>query len=576
MRAWPNRMATRDGYGTRDNVVWLAMEGLSWAAETVPWDVWRLSAGGVATVAMAFGWRRAVLSNVRHVGTGDNGSLVRAAAIGRREIATHLLTLVSAIRGIDHLAGSDISVEGWENVQPLIGRRGIVVVAPHCGSYPVLGMVMLNRLRELGFNGRFATMLRLFKPLGSHAVMDWFQERLESQDVTVIPTDAPPATVARRLVSTLHRGGIAVLFVDEPSESASLPVAFFDAQIQMPVGPVRLARASGAVIVPCCATFEPGERHHLRIGQPIEPSESDESTLAAIAKAFEPVVARNLEQWSMLTPIWERRQESGTSLADLHLHTRSSDGLLEVADWVEAMPEHDVKVIAITDHDHLATVARAKRREIEDSPSIIPGVEITARGRVVHVGVLFPDQLPTGLIPPGRPISEVVRWARQVPGSIVVLVHPLPILWRYQLWRLRRDGLLPDAMEIAFPLAGWRSRRLEQAAVELNVARLGGSDGHLSTGQLGSFATRFPGSTVDDLIEAIRCRTTEPVYPEVKSSDAKIPTRVYVHQFAYSWLYPFRRRPAIQRVRQRLLGRIGQPHNTCERTQRRAVPRGSE
>lgn len=553
---WPTplpSLSAPENYRPLDRSVWQSMNVLSRAAAGVPWWVWRVSSCIVAVIAMGFHWRRAVVANVRHVRGREGESKLNERIIGSQQIATHLLTLISAIRGNDHLDDGDIAIDGWDNIQPLIGRRGIVVVAPHCGSYPVLGMMMANRLRQLGFTGQIATMLRLFQPFGSHAVMDWFADRLAGEGLTVLSTDAKPSVIARQLISTLRGKGIVILFVDEPSQAASLPVSFFDAEIQMPIGPARLARAAGAMIVPCCATFEPRERHRLTVGRPFEPAESDQTTLDAIAASIEPFIRDHLAQWSMLTPIWGECTHPGTSLADLHLHTFASDGLLRINDWTSEMPAKSIEVIAITDHDHLATVARAKRRKRIDTAHVIPGVEITARGRAVHVGVLFPDQLPDRLIPPGQPISDVVRWARQVRGSVVILVHPLPVLWRYQLWRLRLDGLLPDAMEVAFPLAGWRSERLSEAAVALNIARLGGSDGHIFAGQLGSFATRFPGNSVDDLIEAIHRRTTEPISMSAERRPARPSATVYVQQCVYSWLFPFRALPVIRKVRQRLL-----------------------
>ena len=103
---------------------------------------------------------------------------------------------------------------------------------------------------------------------------------------------------------------------------------------------------------------------------------------------------------------------------------------------------------------------------------ILPGVELTARGRIVHLGVLFSQEIPEELPAPGTPLIELVRWARAIPGSLVVLVHPLPLLWRYQLRRLARAGALPDAIETRFPLVGWRSERLEQAARVAEEKRL--------------------------------------------------------------------------------------------------------
>jgi hypothetical protein len=183
---------------------------------------------------------------------------------------------------------------------------------------------------------------------------------------------------------------------------------------------------------------------------------------------------------------------------------------------------------------------------------VIPGVEITARGRIVHIGVLFPDEVPTHLPKAGTPLLEVMRWARSIRGSIVILVHPLPFLWLGQLKKLAAAGLLPDAIETVFPFAGWRSQAIERVAEHYGLAKLGGTDAHLMPSQLGTYVTQFPGSTARDLITAIHERTTQPV---ARESRAAVPVQVYGLQSIYSWLLPFKRLPAVPGLRRRLLDR---------------------
>ena len=166
-------------------------------------------------------------------------------------------------------------------------------------------------------------------------------------------------------------------------------------------------------------------------------------------------------------------------------------------------------VIAVTDHDHVDTVRAWKAKGGAGHQAVMPGVELTARGRIVHLGVFFSEDVPEVLPPPGTPLIELVRWARTVPGSLVVLVHPLPGLWRLQLRRLSRAGALPDAIETRFPLVGWRSRRLEQAAREYGLAIVGGTDAHLMPGQLGQHVTVFPGRPIEDLVSA--CASGPPI-----------------------------------------------------------------
>jgi hypothetical protein len=277
-----------------------------------------------------------------------------------------------------------------------------------------------------------------------------------------------------------------------------------------------------------------------------------------LAGALEMLVSQNLNQWAMLTPIWIDEKPGtpappeGHSYADLHLHTHGSDGLLHAEEWIDAARDGAIRVIAVTDHDHIETVRDWKRRDPEGTRHVIPGVELTARGRIVHLGVLFPEEVPTCLPRPGTPLLDLVRWARGVEGSIVILVHPLPLLWRHQLRGMAHAGLLPDAIETRFPFSGNRAATIERAAREYGLAPLGGSDAHLTPGQIGGHATLFPGETVEDLLLALRGRRTRAV---TLPRAGRIPRGVYAMQSVYSWLLPFRGVPGVPALRAGLLRR---------------------
>ena len=361
--------------------------------------------------------------------------------------------------------------------------------------------------------------------------------------------------MASQLRGVLDAKGIVVLFVDEPTPTPSLDIPFFDSLVKLPAGPVRLAQATGSIIIPCVVMFGKGRTVTVELRPPIEPVGTPTEMLTTIARALEPLIDEHLDQWAMLTPIWLTDTQApppGHSYADLHLHTVGSDGLLEIDAWVDEACSSAVSVLAVTDHDHIASIRAWHAADRDRGRCVIPGVEITARGRIVHVGILFPTQVPAELPKPGTPLLEIVRWARSIPGSIVVLVHPLPFLWRGQLRRLAAANLLPDAIETRFPFAGWRNQAIERAADEYGLAKLGGSDAHLMPAQLGQYVTQFPGETVDDLLLAIRHRTTRAVVRPVR---VRVPAQVYGLQSIYSWLLPFQGLPLVKRARTRLLHR---------------------
>lgn len=545
-------------YSRTDRIVLKGIVACSWVAWAVPWPIWHVLSSATGLAVMFRQKPRAVaLANIRHVRHLNPPPGPVAWYLGAQQNATHAKTIIGTLQAGVRLPdpAKRLEMNGTEHIVPYLNQRGIIIVAPHAGPYPTLGLMASDWLRERGFTGELAIVARLFRPFRSGTLMDWFIETFQKSGARIIPVDQSPLRMASQLRGVLDAKGIVVLFVDEPTPTPSIDIPFFDSKVKLPAGPVRLAQATGSIIIPCVVTFGKGRLVTVDLEPAIEPVGTPTEMLTAIAKALEPLIDEHLDQWAMLTPIWLTdtwTPPPGHSYADLHLHTVGSDGLLEVDAWVDQARQSAVSVLAVTDHDHFATIRDWHAAGGEGRQRMIPGVEITARGRIVHIGVLFPEAIPAELPKPGTPLLEIVRWARGIEGSIVVLVHPLPFLWRGQLRKLAAANLLPDAIETRFPFAGWRTRGIEQAADEYGLAKLGGSDAHLMPAQLGQYVTQFPGETTDDLIRAIRERTTLAI---ARPPRARVPAQVYGLQSIYSWLLPFRRLPLVPKARAGLLRR---------------------
>jgi lauroyl/myristoyl acyltransferase/predicted metal-dependent phosphoesterase TrpH len=543
-----------------DRTVLAALKALTRIAWVIPWPIWSALAGIGGFASMLSQRRHVVLANVRHARSETPPRRVVAWYIGAQQIATHLRAVFATLRAGFRLPDTtnNLILEGIEGVRPYLGQRGVIIVAPHAGPYTMLGLMGRRWLAEQGFSGELAIVARMFRPFRSGALMHWFMDYFTRAGITVIPVHEPPQSMAKRLKNVLENNGIVVLLVDEPTPTPSAVVPFFDSAIKMPLGPVRLARATGSVIVPTIASYEPGRKMKIRLAEPQSPQGSVKEEMNRLAGALETLVSENLNQWAMLTSIWIDEKPStpvppdGHSYADLHLHTQGSDGLLHAEEWSDAARNSAVRVIAVTDHDHIETVREWKQRDPENTRHVIPGVELTARGRIVHLGVLFPGEVPASLPRPGTPLLDLVRWARGVQGSIVVLVHPLPILWRRQLRGMARAGLLPDAIEARFPFSGNRAATIERVARKYGLAVLGGSDAHLTPGQIGANATLFPGESVEDLLRALHDRGTRAVS---LPRPGRIPGSVYAMQSLYSWLLPVRGLPGVPAMRTVLLRR---------------------
>ena len=83
--------------------------------------------------------------------------------------------------------------------------------------------------------------------------------------------------------------------------------------------------------------------------------------------------------------------------ADLHLHTRLSDGTLSVEELLALSKRKGLRCISITDHDNLDSFKIAEEPAKEIGLEIIPGIEISAvwQGKDIHILGYFCD--PTNL-----------------------------------------------------------------------------------------------------------------------------------------------------------------------------------
>ncbi len=81
--------------------------------------------------------------------------------------------------------------------------------------------------------------------------------------------------------------------------------------------------------------------------------------------------------------------------ADLHCHTKLSDGSLGIDELVLLAKKSNIKTIAITDHDCLAGTVRGKIIGDRNGVEVIPGVEISAtdkkRNSKAHILCYLPE-----------------------------------------------------------------------------------------------------------------------------------------------------------------------------------------
>jgi predicted metal-dependent phosphoesterase TrpH len=199
--------------------------------------------------------------------------------------------------------------------------------------------------------------------------------------------------------------------------------------------------------------------------------------------------------------------------ADIHIHTTHSDGMATVAQVFEFVEnETDLDLIAITDHDMFdgADEARnlAARRNFRFQ--VLTGMEITTiEGHLLALGLDKPVRSLMGL---DKTIAQIHEQ-----GGIVIAPHPMSwmirSIGRNGLLRIHRnphDEIYFDGFETLNPsLAGWvvakQARALNVRVLQL--AETGGSDSHFLP-TIGTAMTIYPGTSADDLLRALKEKTT--------------------------------------------------------------------
>lgn len=156
--------------------------------------------------------------------------------------------------------------------------------------------------------------------------------------------------------------------------------------------------------------------------------------------------------------------------AELHVHSRYSDGLDNVEKILRKAIEKRIEVISITDHDtidgSLSAIELVEAEKLEIA--VIPGVEIsTTSGHLLAYGILQD-------VEPGLSMEETCRRVKEMKG-ISALAHPFDI-FRKGTIRIN-DFRFVDCVEV-FNAKSYFNFFAELFARKFGKHGIGGSDAH--------------------------------------------------------------------------------------------------
>lgn len=210
------------------------------------------------------------------------------------------------------------------------------------------------------------------------------------------------------------------------------------------------------------------------------------------------------------------------SYIDPHIHTTFSDGMSAPAQVVEQASRNGLQLIAVTDH-HLIDGALAAKEYAQTYPdlglAVIIGLEHHTEDG--HLIILFPNEqkaVDSKSLP--ESLTEAIIEARKS-GALTIIPHlDMPL---HGISSRHRAIALADGIEVLngylqvfrhFP--GYRPfEDLNFLRQTHRLAAIGASDAHHAH-FVGGSLTMFKGQTIEDFVEAVRNRTTIPLYqPEL-------------------------------------------------------------
>jgi hypothetical protein len=241
----------------------------------------------------------------------------------------------------------------------------------------------------------------------------------------------------------------------------------------------------------------------------------------------------------------------GLSAAEVHAHTRASDGMVTPVELVRAAAAAGLGVVCVTDHDTIPDLTEAITVGAELGVDVVPGEEVTCvfPPGTHMVGLFLDKQIRMHMS------AEDTVDAIHDQGGLAIVAHPFMPTYFASMSQRRLQTLLEsrsvDGIELRHtaPVLPGTWKRLDEyyaAHRERLGAALGAGDSHFGAADIGRVVTVFEGSGAAGLRVSLEKRTTSP-RAGIRPLPPGLRARLAQQQRAMVWL-----------AHQRRTGRVGQ------------------
>lgn len=257
---------------------------------------------GSLSYRLSKGYRQNVEANIRRV-TGKEvndaevDALTRSIFVTNAHNFTDLLTFAWRSRSWFRKR-SQIVAGSWESVGELLKEgKGVIFVSAHIGCFDFIGQAVLAHGYPLTVVTGRTTSRFVFDGV------TWLRGRKGLKMVEPTPSGV------RHVIKALRRNECAVIVADRDFFENGHDVTFFGHPTTLPPGAVRIARDTGAPIVPIFTRRTQGG-HEVGIQPPIRVERTRDVKadvrrgMEQLVPALEDGISSCLEQWVMFQRVW--------------------------------------------------------------------------------------------------------------------------------------------------------------------------------------------------------------------------------------------------------------------------------
>lgn len=229
-------------------------------------------------------------------------SRVEKAAEGVfQELLKNIFDVAAFPRWSDAVQKRELSVQGVSHLEEaLAAGRGALLIGCHQGAFELIPVALARE----GFD-----VHAFSRPVAEPRLDRWLSEHREALGIRTLPRDGLSAALRAR--RRLGNGGIVAVLLDHRIRRGGTMVEFFGRPARFATGPIRLALATGAPIVPVRIGRLPDGRHEVRIGTPVpaaDPalphSEQCRALLRSCVAELESMIRSSPAEWAWMHRRW--------------------------------------------------------------------------------------------------------------------------------------------------------------------------------------------------------------------------------------------------------------------------------